>query len=616
VNRDELLLYYERELRFIRKLAERFGEKYPDVASQLLLEPNKCEDPHVERIIEAFSMLSARVHLRLDDDFSEVTDSLLEILYPNYLRPIPSSTIVQLTLDPEQGAPAEGVRIDRHSALRSKPVDGVRCAFRTCYPLRLFPIAVKSVEIQPVSGMGAIADEARSMLKIRIEAVGGSDLSEFDIRSIPFFLSDQGGTLQILYEMFLRDPVGLQVRWGSKASSVVLPPECIRPLGFDRDDSLLEYPPEAFVGYRLLQEYFSFPDKFLFVRLDGLERAPRPEEQDYLELSVLLRESAAAFDVRFGPEHLQLHCTPAVNLFPMRADPIRLTHTAVEYPVTPDVRSYYSYEVYSINEVTSSTPGSSTIQRFQPFYAVRHGATRGEDAAFWHTSRRPSMHKDDGGTDVFISLVDPGFHPAAPPTDVLHIETLCTNRDLPARLSFGDPNGDFQMEGLPEVTSIRCLRKPSTPLRAPSGRDSRWRIISHLALNYLSLGGGSSAPGRITSDGAALDALREILKIYDFRDSPTTRQRIAGLIGIGSRKVLRRATDSAGSGFARGTEVTLEFDPDQYTGTGVFLFASVLERFLGLYTTINSFTQTVAHVRGREVTLKRWPPRAGDLQLV
>jgi type VI secretion system protein ImpG len=199
---------------------------------------------------------------------------------------------------------------------------------------------------------------------------------------------------------------------------------------------------------------------------------------------------------------------------------------------------------------------------------------------------------------------------------VLHIETLCTNRDLPARLSFGDPNGDFQMEGLPEVTSIRCLRKPSTPLRAPSGRDARWRIISHLALNYLSLGGGDGRPGRVSSDGAALDALREILKIYDFRDSPTTRQRIAGLVGIGSRKVLRRTNDAAGSGFARGTEVTLEFDADQYTGTGVFLFASVLERFLGLYTTVNSFTQTVAQVRGREVILKRWPPRAGDLQLV
>ena len=612
MNRDELLLYYERELRFIRKLAGTFAEKYPDVAGRLLLEPNKCEDPHVERIIEAFAMLSARVHLRLDDDFSEVSDSLLEILYPNYLRPIPSSTIVQLALDPEQGAPAEGVRIDRHSALRSKPVDGVRCAFRTCYPMRLFPIEVKSVEIQPVSGMGALADEARSMLKIRLEAVGGSELSEFDIREIPFFLSDQGGTLQVLYEMFLRDPVGLQVRWGSKASPVVLPPESIQPMGFERDHNLLEYPPEAFVGYRLLQEYFSFPDKFLFVKLAGLDRAPRPEEQDHLELSVLLRESAASFDVRFGPEHLQLNCTPAVNLFPMRADPIRLTHTAVEYSVTPDVRSYHSFEVYSIRDVTSSTPGSSKVQHFQPFYAVRHGAARGEEA-FWHSSRRPSMHKDDAGTDVYLSLVDPGFHPVEPPTDVLHIESLCTNRDLPARLSFGDPVGDFQMEGLPEVTSIRCLRKPTSPLRAPSGRDARWRIISHLALNYLSI--GEEERGHGTGDGAALDALREILKIYDFRDSPTTRQRIAGLVGIHSRKVLRRA-QAAGSGFARGTEVTLEFDADQYTGTGVFLFASVLERFLGLYTTVNSFTQTVAQVRGREMNLKRWPPRAGDLQLV
>jgi type VI secretion system protein ImpG len=227
------------------------------------------------------------------------------------------------------------------------------------------------------------------------------------------------------------------------------------------------------------------------------------------------------------------------------------------------------------------------------------------------------MRRDDAGTDVFLTLVDPDFEPVSTGAGVLHVETLCTNRGLPNRLAFNDPRGDFQLEGRPEITSIRCLRKPTSPTRAPLGRENRWRIISHLALNYLSLTEGQSgAGGDGHVNGKALEALREILRIYDYTDSPATRQRIAGLVGLRSRKVLRRAGHAAWAGFARGMEIELEFDADQYAGSGVFLFASVLERFLGLYTSVNSFTQTVARVRQREEELKRWPPRAGEVQLL
>ncbi|MDH3213243.1 MAG: type VI secretion system baseplate subunit TssF [Myxococcales bacterium] len=616
--RDDLLLYYERELRFIRKMAADFAEKYPEVAGRLQLEPTKCEDPHVERMIEAFAMLAARVHLRIDDDFSEVSDALLEILYPHYLRPIPSMTICQLSLDPEQGGPGEGLSVPRHSLLRARPVDGVRCVFRTSYPLKLWPIAVESVEVGTVSGpAGSRPAAARSELRIRLRSQGGVPLSELSIDSLRFFLNDLGGSLQVLYEMFLRDPVGLRVQWGSEASPVVLGPENIRDVGFGRDEDLLEYPPESFVGYRLLQEYFAFPEKFLFVELSGLDRAPRAEAADFLELSVLLRQSAASIDVKFTPDHLQLHCTPAVNLFPQRPDPIRLTQTSIEYPLVPDARAVHSYEIHSITEVESTTPGTDVAQRFLPFYALRHGMARGAEAAYWYAWRRESIRKGDPGTDVFIALVDPNFDPVEASADVLHVTALCTNRDIPARLPFNDPRGDFQLEGRPEIASIRCLRKPTPPVRAPMGRENRWRIVSHLALNYLSLvdADARSENGEGAKD-SALAALREILKIYDYKDSAATRQRIAGLVGLRARKVLRRAGHAAWAGFARGMEVELEFDNQQYTGSGVLPFAAVLERFLGLYTSINSFTQTVARIRQREEVLKRWPPRAGEIQLL
>jgi len=612
MKRDELLLYYERELRFIRRLASEFAEKYPQVAGRLLLEPTKCEDPHVERLIEAFAMLTARIHLRLDDDFSEISEALLGILYPHYLRPIPSMTIVQLTVDQDAGSVAGGFAVAPHSLLHSRSVEGVRCCFRTAYPLRLFPIQVAEVDIVSSTSLRALVPgPTRSALRIRLRTTGGIPFSELGVEELCFFLDASGGDIHLLYELFLRDPQGMLVRTDAGSPASYLPAENVRPVGFGADQGLLEYPPESFLGYRLLQEYFSFPDKFMFVELGGLGRATRSCDQEEIEILVLLTQSVAQLDLRPEPQNLKLGCTPAVNLFPRTADPIRLSHTAVEHAVYPDARSPNSYEVYSIGDVSSVTPGTAETLDYQPFYGVRHGAEGTGSGAYWYAVRRPSMRKGDTGSEIFLSLVDPEFNLLRAPVDVLHVETLCTNRGLPSRLPFGDPQGDFQLEGRPGISKIVALRKPTEPISAPVAGGSRWRLVSHLSLNYLSIVGGEAR-----GDERALEVLREILRLYDFSDSAVTRQRIAGLVGLRSRRIVRRVTRGGEGGFARGLEADLEFDPSQYTGTGVFLFASVLERFLGLYASVNSFTQTVARIRQQPGELKRWPPRAGELPLL
>jgi type VI secretion system protein ImpG len=255
--------------------------------------------------------------------------------------------------------------------------------------------------------------------------------------------------------------------------------------------------------------------------------------------------------------------------------------------------------------------GSAEAVNYDPIYRMRHGAKEGEASAFWSLTRRQSIRKGDNGTDVSISLVDEKLNPMVPPSEVLHVEMLASNRDLPSRLAFGDPSGDFEIAGYPAVKSIRCLRSPSTSFPPPAGASTRWRIISHLALNHLSVAGDEGGdPDR------ALNALREILKLYDYADSPITRQRISGLTGLKSRRTVRRVGRGAESGFARGVEVELTFDPSQFTGAGVFVFASVLEAFLGLYCSVNSFNQTVARIARREGVLKRWPPRVGEKQLL
>ncbi|MCA9512973.1 MAG: type VI secretion system baseplate subunit TssF [Myxococcales bacterium] len=618
MRRDDLLEYYERELRFIRRMAADFAEKYPEVAGRLLLEPTKCDDPHIERLIESFAMLTARVQLRLDDGFADINESLLDVLYPHYLRPVPSMSIAQLEADPAAAAVAGGLRVDAHSLLESKPVGGVRCRFRTAYPVQLFPIEIVSVERVSATALGAPApDDVLSALRIRLRTQGGVPVAGLAIDRLRFFLDAVSGDIHALHELFLRDARGLWVRGADDAPPVAVGAHAIRAVGFERDEGLLEYPRESFLGYRLLHEYFAFPEKFLFVDLAELAPATSRIAGTELVVDVLLGPSLAQRDVSVGPENLRLGCTPVINLFPKTADPIRLTNATVDHPVVPDARAPLAFEVHSVTGVESSRPGRER-RAYRPFYGLGYGEATTRGDAFWHATRRASLRKADAGTEVAISLVDADFEPADVDGAVLHVETLCTNRELPARLPFGDPKGDFQLEGRPGVRRIVALRKPTAPHAPPIGAGARWRLVSHLALNHLSLSGapGGSLAGRPEAAGDALVALREILRLYDFDDSPVTRQRIAGIASMRTRAVVRRIAHARGGGFARGIEVELGFDPSQYTGAGVLLFASVLERFFALYASVNSFTQTVASLEGQATPLKRFPPRVGAQALL
>ena len=603
--RENLLRYYERELHYIRRQAFTFAAEHPTLAGRLLLEETKSQDPHVERLIEAFALIAARIHQRLEDDFSEVSDSLLDILYPHFLRPVPSMTICQLEIGKDKDVPASGLLVERNTEMETRgSVNGVRCTFRNAFETRVFPLSLDAADIVPVTG-AALPREARSALRLRLSTTGNAKLDELDLASLRLFLNDEGSALEGLYELFFRHAVGLQVQWGG-AEPRVLGEEAIHAAGFDPDEGLLDYPPESFIGYRLLHEYFAFPDKFLFVDLQQLDRAPRDEDATVLELQVLLRTPANAIDLRVRPEQLQLNCTPAVNLFPHSADPIRVDPTRSEYTVIPDARSPREYEVYAVTSVEGQRAGTDTVLRYEPLYALRHGSR--DVQAFWHGRRAETVRKDALGSDVTIRITDDRITDTAVEADVLKVGLLCTNRDLPSRIQVGVPKGDLSIRGVSELSKITCLRKPTQPLDAPIGPGARWRIVSHLALNHLSLADDAAGP-----ENRALEAFREILKIYDYADSASNRQRIAGLVGLSTRPSTRRVP---GAGFARGLRVELELDPDQYAGTSTLLFASVLERFLSAYASINSFTEVVAKVWNREETLKRWPPRAGEKQLL
>ncbi len=390
----------------------------------------------------------------------------------------------------------------------------------------------------------------------------------------------------------------------SPAEPFLLGRECLRPVGFDREEGLLPYPAHSFLGYRLLSEYFTFPQKFLFLDLDlsGIRAMPDPGNQ--LIIYIYLNRAVPELSRYVTPKTFQLGCTPIVNLFSHRADPIPVAHHDFEYQVVPDRRRPMALEVYSIDRVTESSPRGETVE-FRPFFSVKHALSRDSDRTYWHASRRPAeatLALGDRGTEVYISLVDLGFRPSSPVGSVLDVQATCLNRDLPRDLPYGGDRPRLQFtEGGGPISRIRCLTPPTPTYRPGLGHGLLWRLISHLSLNHLS----------IVENGNA-EALREVLRLYDVVDSAETRGQIDGILGVKSRRVVAPMRGEGPLTFTRGTEVTLHFDEERFTGSGLFLFASVLERFLALYSTINSFSKLIATVKGREGVLRRWPPRMGE----
>jgi type VI secretion system protein ImpG len=608
--RDELLLYYERELTFLRQMGAEFGEKYPKVASRLVLEPDKCDDPHVERLLEAFAFLAARVHLKIDDEFPEITEALLSILYPHFIRPIPSTSVVQFHLDPEQGKMTTGLKVSRESVLYSKPINGVPCKFRSCYETTLWPLNVVEAEWKTPDRLvpPMRAPEAAAALRLELKCFPEVEFKKLGMPSLRFYLNGEGNLINTLYELLFCNCLQIWVRDptpNSRVKPVLLPASVLRPVGFEEDEGVLPYPRRSFLGYRMLQEYFTFPEKFFFVDLTGLDEVWAAGFKDRAEIVFLMspydqNERKQMLEVGISSKTFRLGCTPVVNLFPQTAEPILLDQRKFEYPIVPDVRRANATEIFSVEEVVSINPHTRETMRFEPFYSYRHASLRDNKQTFWMANRRASNKKNDDGTEIYLSLVDLSSRPVRPDSDTLTIRTICTNRDLPSRLPFGNESGDFELESTTAIKRIVALKKPTTTLRPPVGKSVLWRLISHLSLNYLSL----------VEDGR--EALQEILKLYNFNESPYSAKQIDGLIDLRSKKHFARVVSENGITFARGTRVNIEFDEEQFVGGGVFLFASVIERFLALYVTMNSFSQLVVTSTQRKEVIKEWPPRAGE----
>jgi type VI secretion system protein ImpG len=604
---DDLLIHYNRELGALRRLSAEFARAHPKVAARLRLSADSIEDPHVSRLLEGVALLNARTRQKLDDEFPELTDAILEQLYPHYLAPVPAMAIVQLGCQkdlPSSFTVPAGTEID------AEPVAGESCRFSTAQPATLWPIAITDASLtgRPlVAPQTARAAGAVAVLRLSLRCLApDKTFTKLGIDAVRFFLRGPPTVTSPLYELIYNNTLAVALAdSATDAKAVILGSEAVTPVGFERDQGMLPYSARSAPGYRLLTEFFAFPEKFLFFEITGLSAKTLIESGSTLDLFIYLNRSSTELERIVSAESFAVNCVPIVNLFRQRAEPIRLTQTQVEYRVVPDVRRPQALEIYSIDDVTATSPNGET-QTYLPFYSVRHaGALRGE-LRYWQAVRRPAEEKEPA-LECHLSLVDLDLDPHLPANWVVSVETTCTNRNLPARLPFGGGHPYLSLTNpLAAVTSVTAMTAPSAPLRLPNRQQGRWRLISHLLLNHLSIVGGA--------DGA--EALKEMLRLYDFRDSPETRALIDGIVSISAEQRTARAPGGGIGALCRGIEIVLTLEERAIAESGAFLLAAVLERVLALQATINSFTRLSVAVKGRPGYLRRWPPRAGDKPLL
>lgn len=613
-----LLGYYNRELEHLRQVGGEFAAEYPKIAGRLGLDEFECTDPYVERLLEGFAFLASRVQLKLDAEYSKFTQHLLAMVYPHYLAPTPSVAVVQLQPDLTEGSLAEGFEVPRDSILRGLLGKGeqTRCEFRTAHDVTLWPLELTGAESfarDAAVPFDVPAVDAEAGLRFRLRITAGLTFDALPLDRLPILL--RGGPRWRLYERLMTDVVDVAVRpFGSQAPFELLGPEAVQPCGFEDDQSLFPSGPQSFGGYRLLQEYFTLPDRFLFFELAGLERAVRNCTGDELEIQILFRHADRSREPAVSPAEFALHCTPAVNLFPKRADRIHLTDGVHEHHVVPDRTRPMDFEVYAITAASGIGIASTDETRFASFYAANAEDVEAEQAAFYTVRREPRMLSAKQhavgtrtgyvGSETFVSLVDASEAPYRHDLRQLALETLCTNRDLSLQMPLGVGETDFSLEVGAPVRSIRCVAGPTRPRPSLANRDGEtaWRLVSHLSLNYLSLCDSDQRRGAA--------ALRELLGLYGDIADPVIRKEIAGVRSVTAQPITRPIPIPGPIAFGRGLEITLKCDEASFEGSGCFVLASVLEQFFAGYSSINSFTETVLTTTTRG-EVYRWPPRVG-----
>jgi type VI secretion system protein ImpG len=622
------LQYYERELRMLRELGGPFARHFPKIAGRLSPDELKQADPYVERMLEGFAFMAARVHLKIDSEFPRFTQQLMELVYPHYLPPTPSMAVVQFAPDLNISGLTHGQSVPRGTALRAHtPLrDVTPCEYRTAHDVDMWPIEIESAEYSSaLSEVAQLAPRAsapvKAFLRVRLRCRGRHAL-RFDrlpIHKLSFFLRGADEISAKLYEQLMTSACGSWLRWGNHpVRDVAVSNESrpVRALGFTDREALLPVSARSFQGYRLLQEYFAFPSRFDFVEIGGLTQGMARCHSDRIELIVPLARYEAALEGAIDHARLCLFATPAVNLFPRWCGRMPMPARNHELHVVPDRTRPLDYEIHSVNQVAEYNVATGAERLFAPLSAARRGDAH--TAAFYTAERRAralsvtrqryGSRTPYVGSEVFITLSDPQATSLSLDKRQLAVHALCTNRDLPLLLGLGRGGNDFSWDEPIPVTAARCITGPTTPRCTPAEddpQDQAFRLISHLAPSYLSL----------CDDGGGAQTLRALMGLYAQLGDPILQRQVSGVRGLRATPIQRvQAGMGAGAGagqrvVVRGVEVSLHCEERAFSGHGVFTLASVLAAFFAKHAAINSFTEMVLSTEERG-EVHRWPMMA------
>ncbi|MDY6951667.1 MAG: type VI secretion system baseplate subunit TssF [Thermodesulfobacteriota bacterium] len=573
--------YFQQELANLRDLGVEFSQAHPAVAPML---SGPTADPDVERLLEGVAFLTALLREKLDDEFPEIIHELIQLIWPHYLRPIPSTTTIAFT---PKAMLKQSLEVPSGVHIASVPVEGASCLFKTCYDVEVHPMSLRDAAFVETSGRPPA-------IKLALE-LHGLRLSDWKPGALRLFLAGDYGGAADLYFLLRHHLTQILIAPLDGGNACSLAPDHLKPAGFALEEDLIPYPAHSFPGYRILQEYFVLPEKFLFLDLVGWERWQDRGEGSQFEVTFELHDLPFPAP-RVKKEDVVLFATPAINVFPHEADPIRLDHRKTEYLVRPSASNVSQYQVYSLEKVVGFVQGTAEPRKYVPYDVLD---PRNRSHPVYHKTVRRSPAKR--GFDVYMSVAYPPE--AGPPVpETLSIGLQCTNGPLPENLQVGDIS--VATSSSPEFVEFTNIRPPTMTVIPPLGTNLLWRLLSHLSLNYLSL--------------ARAENLQALLELYIFpesRDRTATlsnKRRIAGIDGIKAE-----ASNRLVSGIMmRGREITLKMRQDHFASPGdLYLFGSILDYFFGSYASINTFTSLVIDevMKGDHY---RWPARVGDRPLI
>ena len=605
---EQLLPYYERELGLFRQYTRAFSSRYPKAAGRLLIAGETCEDPHIERLIQSVALLTARIAKRLDDAYPQFTNSLLETLYPHYLRPFPSCSIVRMALEEAPGG-GQLTHVARGTVLRSQPVQGVACKFTSAYDVTLAPLAITHLHFSPLIDAPPglrLPDGASALLSIQFTSSSDNyHLDQTGFASLRLFADGEPSVRAALLDALFLRGAGAYVALDEHSPWLAVDGTLLAPAGYADDDALLPFSARSHPALRLLTEYFAFPEKFHFVDIDWSRLAallPKQCRQFTLHLPLKgVRSDSHEARLLSGAsrDNLLLGCTPVVNLFAKSGVPIRLTHTEPDYALLADATHAFAYDIHSIEAVTvvRKDEAGERLSTFLPLYASLQGS-QAEHGQYWLARRDEAVAAISPGHEMRLSLIDPQFSPDSAACATVSTQLLCSNRDLPTQLHYGLPGGDLLAEDVPDGIPARFLRKPTPGMRFLA--DTHWRLIAHLSLNYASL------------TQAGLGEFQKMLSLYDLPRSPTTQRLIQGIVTLDHGSTRAWMPTVPFPTLMPGIAIRLGIDEQAFVGCSLTIFAQVLQRYFALNSQLNCFSQLtlLSHRSGEEIL--RCPERSAD----